>query len=527
MVPYASRPSVPAELAHRAQGGSKAKVAVATGTVLGAAGLITGSTGVLTNQPMAALCVVVSIYALQSRHTHSICCLQVVARGMHKHAFVRAVGAGILALPVVTQHAGFQPSAAMLLGSWAVLQLEALLIAEVNLRCHKEAQSDLSSDSNRVITLTEMTRMTLGPTAEAVASTIYLTMTFTLLLAYTARAGALIDNSLHMPVSVGPAMFTGLIGGGIAVGGSPGATRATSVLTAAMLAMFAAVVGQGALQVDWAHGLQHADWASAAPCLPVMFLALVYHDLIPVVCQLLGWDRRKVKAALLTGSILPLIMFLSWEAVCLGLVPFTPGFVQDPVDVLIQQQGGFASAAIALFSISALATSAIGVTLSVSSFFKNQLANLTTLGAGAQSSSSAAEAAYAPSVLDCTAIVLTLAPPTLASMADSNIFLIATHLAGAYGMTLLYGMLPPAMAWAARSEAPHKRQLLAGGKPVLLGLVGAGVAVEGVLLSKDLPGLHPSATSMVQPVFEVASTSLSSAAQWASTMQAPLLQLPL
>lgn len=41
------------------------------------------------------------------------------------------VGAGILALPQVTYEAGFAPSAALLLGSWAVLALEALLVAEV------------------------------------------------------------------------------------------------------------------------------------------------------------------------------------------------------------------------------------------------------------------------------------------------------------------------------------------------------------------------------------------------------------
>jgi tyrosine-specific transport protein len=442
-----------------------------------------------------------------------------------------------------------------------VLQLEALLIAEVNLQCHETALADMDSDSDphRVITLTDMTRMTLGAPAEATVSAIYLTMTFTLLLAYTSRAGGLIDSSLHLPLHLGPALFTGSLGGMIAMTGSAGATRAASVLTVGMLAAFGAVVGQGATQVDWAHGLQHADWGAAAPCLPVMFLALVYHDLIPVVCQLLGWDRRKVKSALVLGSVLPGLMFVAWEAVCLGLVPYTPGLVRDPVDVLIQQQGGFAGAAIALFSIAALATSAIGVTLSVSSFFKNQLSNLTTLGtsssgtssdscssssrstSGSSTGSSNEEdaAQYTPSVLDCAAVLLTLVPPTVASAGDTNIFLLATHLAGAYGMTLLYGVLPPALAWAARERrgattrgaraSGRSRRLLAGGKPVLLGLVGAGVVIEGVLLSKDLPGLQPEASAVVQPVFDVASSSLSSvsatASQWASVVPVPILHV--
>ena len=434
------------------------------------------------------------------------------------------------------------------MASWAVLQLEALLIAEVNLRCHRAAVADTDSgkDPNRVITLMEMTRMMLGPSAERVASAVYLTMTFTLLLAYTARAGGLVNNGMHLPTFMGPALFTAAMGGTIALGGNAGAARVSSVLTGGMLLAFAAVVGPGALQVDWATGLQHADWGAAGTCLPVMFLGLVYHDLIPVVCQLLGYNRRKVTTSLLVGSTLPLLMFLAWEAVCLGLVPYTEGMATDPVDYLISSQGGFASAAIASFSLAALATSAIGVTLSVSSFFKQQLCEHTTLGSPgacdiaqgrkaceAPRSGNATAPAYTPSTLDCVAVLLTLAPPTVASMGDSNVFLTATHLAGAYGDTLLYGILPPMLAWAARDHVPQGKRLLAGGKPVLLGIVGAGVAVAGLQLSLDLPGLQTDAmATMTQPVFDVASAGITtvsaSAAQLASAVswQPGVMQVP-
>ena len=416
----------------------------------------------------------------------------------------RAVGAGILALPAITQSTGFYPSTALLLGSWAVLQLEALLIAEVNLQCHRLARD--SPDPDRVIPLTEMVRMTVGPAAEGAVTTVYLTMAFTLLLAYTSRAGELLDA---YTLGAGAALFTGSVGAVLARGGTAAAERLNSALTALLLTLFVGIVGHGASQVDWAAGFPHADWSGCAATLPVMFLALVYHDLIPVVCQYLGFDRRRVVPALLAGSVVPLGMFVAWQAVCLGLVPFHPGMAaEDPLDVLIASQGAAGGAAITLFSVAALMTSAIGTTLSLSSFFGNKLAALAPRSATtpAQSPGAASPGAHTPSTRHCVALLLTLVPPTAASMASTDIFLTATHLADAYGMTLLYGLMPPVLAWAARDSHGTRRQMLAGGRPLLAGLSCAGIAVGLLQLQQDLPGSNTAAavSSAVQPVFDVA-----------------------
>lgn len=45
----------------------------------------------------------------------------------------------------------------------------------------------------------------------------------------------------------------------------------------------------------------------------------VFHDLVPVVVSQLGCDRRRVRTALLAGSLLPLAMFISWDAIMLAL----------------------------------------------------------------------------------------------------------------------------------------------------------------------------------------------------------------
>lgn len=45
----------------------------------------------------------------------------------------------------------------------------------------------------------------------------------------------------------------------------------------------------------------------------------VYHDLVPVLCSYLEEDRHRIRQAIIFGSAIPLVMFISWEAVALGL----------------------------------------------------------------------------------------------------------------------------------------------------------------------------------------------------------------
>lgn len=71
------------------------------------------------------------------------------------------VGAGMLALPAVTAPAGFLPSAAGLTTTWAVLLLEALLMAEVNLSLLDGA----TLKGGGIITLRQMAERTLGKSA--------------------------------------------------------------------------------------------------------------------------------------------------------------------------------------------------------------------------------------------------------------------------------------------------------------------------------------------------------------------------
>lgn len=58
-------------------------------------------------------------------------------------------------------------------------------------------------------------------------------------------------------------------------GGARAAEAVNGVLTAGLLALFCAVVFQGAQQADFASLSRVADWRAAPACVPIIFLSLV------------------------------------------------------------------------------------------------------------------------------------------------------------------------------------------------------------------------------------------------------------
>lgn len=51
--------------------------------------------------------------------------------------------------------------------------------------------------------------------------------------------------------------------------------------------------------MDWPQALATAtsDWGAAGKAVPVIFLSLVYHDLVPVFCADLGGNRAAIRCA--------------------------------------------------------------------------------------------------------------------------------------------------------------------------------------------------------------------------------------
>jgi tyrosine-specific transport protein len=489
------------------------------------------------------------------------------------------IGAGILALPAVGSPAGFGPSATVLAVVCAALTAEALLIAEVNLavadarraasgraaglRAPASTDDDSADEEEDIVTLRDMAAATLGPRGGAFVSTAYLSLSYALLVAYIAKAGDLVAAGLG-----------GLGGGGAGVGDAaagvdPGAGAIAFVaatgavlfagtgtvdivnrwMTAGLLVLYAGIVAAGATggRADWGSLVTTADWGAAPASIPVVLLALVSHDLVPVVCAQLRGDRRAVRASLLLGSVCPLLMFWTWDAVALALASGAggagAGAGTDPLQVVMAMGGPAMHAGIAGFSLLAIATSCLGTSLGLSQTVIAELRAtarewlageeegeeeeqgevrqvgplrrlVTALGSarldgedepqledgGGGRTSARAAAAPAPTGdlpgLRALAFTLVLGPPLAAALANPGSFFTVLNAVGGYGMTALYGVLPPLMAWRLRSQqqraaasavaVPTPAPLLPGGRPVLASLCAGAAGIEVSRLADDL-----------------------------------------
>ena len=103
-----------------------------------------------------------------------------------------------------------------------------------------------------------------------------------------------------------------------------------------------------------------------------------------------------------------------------------------------------------------------------------------------QNASPSASSPVSDDTIRNASLAFTLVPPLLfTTWGDPSSFISALSLAGGYGMTLLYGILPPMMAFVNRREEGSGR-LLVGGEGVLLLLWAAGCGFFGLRLFEDL-----------------------------------------
>lgn len=412
-------------------------------------------------------------------------------------------GAGMLALPEATAGGGFIPSAAIMIVSWLLLASEALLLAEVNFSV-KEKRQKAGMDSDGVVSLKDMAEASLGPVGGRLTTGLYLLLANTLLVAYISKAGELLDLLSGNAVCANLASLAFTLGlGGLLWKGSEKTLDFTArSLTSTLLLLFGGLLLGGSQVADFPSLLQQQDWSQELGALPVVFLALVYHDLVPVICKSLNWNKTKIRTAIVCGSCVPLCMFLAWDAVALALVPGAVDVIEvggkiDPVRILIETQGDLAGAAIGIFSLVAICTSSIGGAMSLSEFMKAEFKKWFT---GKKKEKIEEFGITVDEKL--AALILTLGlPSSIASVASPGLFFAATRIAGGYGMTLLYGILPPIMAWCIRhpTEQSANNQgtktglkrgpFVPGGRPVLASLTSFAASIEIGKLMTDLKGI--------------------------------------
>ena len=188
------------------------------------------------------------------------------------------------------------------------------------------------------------------------------------------------------------------------------------------------------MAVDWGAAVAHAA--------PVMLMSTVYQNVVPAVTKLLEYDRAQTVAAITVGSLIPVLMYVSWSFACLG------GNVG----------GGDMEASwlLTVFSLATLAGSSLGTGLTMAGELqtllfpkeKDDLNDVSSANDNKQSSAFGFPTAAVAIGLPLAAVL------TLATLGGDNSFTEALSVAGSFGTPLLYGVIPVAMAYRQRQQQP-------------------------------------------------------------------------
>ncbi|MFA6916187.1 MAG: aromatic amino acid transport family protein [Parachlamydiales bacterium] len=367
------------------------------------------------------------------------------------------IGGGMLALPVLTCLGGFLPSLVIYTLCWLFMTATGLLFLEVSLWLHRDAN------------IVSMAESTLGKWGKAFAWLLYIFLFYCLSLAYIVGCGDYIREILGIQghAYIGTALFIGIFGT-LVIMGTRLVSAVNGVLVGIMITLFFSIIFMGIPHINFEH-LVRRDWNLSLLSLPVSFTAFAYQGTVPTLVNYLNYDVRRIRLAIIIGSFIPLVTYIIWQTVILGIVPtfgnegllnaLNEGenavqplkyFIQNPWLILVS----------GLFAFIALLTSFFGVTLGLVDFLSDGL-KIKKSGSGKWILS-----------------LLVFLPPFLISLWKSNLFLEALDLAGGYGCSLLLGLLPVIMVWRGRYHMQlNEQNQLPGGKMILI-LLGAFVAFE-------------------------------------------------
>ena len=368
------------------------------------------------------------------------------------------IGAGMLALPILTGLSGFFPSLISLFVAWAFMTFTALLLVEV------------CGWFKGQINLLSMAKEALGETGRLVGWFTYVFLFYALLVAYISVSGgifsALLSDFLgwHIPAWSLSVFFTLFFGFIIYLGTRP-VDLVNRYLMGGLIITYLSMIGLGIFHVK-PELLLYFNPKYTLLSLPVLVISFGFQNIIPSLSAYLKGDLKRVKTTIIGGSLLSLAIYLVWCTLVLGVVPMSGehGIVSS------YERGEEATAALRFalgnaqivafaqaFAFFAIVTSFLAQGLSLSHF----------LGDG-----------FKPKQIDETQYIrknmwwlctLALLPPMILALLDPSLFFKALNFAGGICAMILFGILPICMVWVGRYRLnKSSAYCVRGGRPALL-----------------------------------------------------------
>lgn len=337
-----------------------------------------------------------------------------------------AIGAGMLAIPVITAKVGFVPSFFLMGAVWFYLFITAYLLLDVTLSCPGE------------MNLIGMTARMLGKGAKIGCWIVYLLLLYSLTAAYIAGSSALFVQAIQgvtgvtLPEWFGPIPLLFIFGLFVYLG-TGSVDLLNRLLMLGLLVTYALLICFLPPHVKW-DLLARQEPSHVWVAIPLLMTSFGFHIIIPTLTTYLEHHVVWLRRTILMGSLLPLLIYILWEGLILGIVPL-------PLLEEAMQAGGSATIPLAkalhapwlknianYFSFFAIITSFLGVSLSLSDFLAEGL-RLRRVSLERE-----------------IACLLTFVPPLLFVYVYPHGFIHALQYAGIF-VAILLCIFPALMAW--------------------------------------------------------------------------------
>lgn len=393
-----------------------------------------------------------------------------------------ALGAGMLALPMVAAGSGFIVSAIALACLCALMAYTALLILEVNI--HFPMGTSFGT----------MAEQTLGQWGKWVAFAAMILLFYALTAAYISGGANLFSQvsghyfHISVPETLAAFIFTGVFGAII--------YWKTQAVDYVNRVLFSIKIGVLILSISamLAHvkvnlliaATHHPIYILAA--IPIMFTSFGFHGSIPSILKYLGHDAKRLRNVFVVGSLIPLVIYLLWVLVTVGVLPLTgPSSFQQisaqhgsvgmfTIELSKHFHNHYLVLAINLFSNIAVTTSFLGVGLGLFDYFCDNLKQVKSFKRE-------------------WAAAITFVPPLIFALVYPRGFIFALGFA-AIALAVLAVLLPTGMvlSWRRRDDVEHAaiKYRAPGDRGVIVCVFGIGcliILLQLLTMSQLLPQL--------------------------------------
>ena len=279
------------------------------------------------------------------------------------------IGAGMLALPMTSANFGFKHSIILLIGMWFYMLISAGIMVEIS---HGKGQSIAAIAENR-----------LGIWASRTAATSMLVLFWSLLWCYISGGSSILHQETGgtLPVSILVIAFAAFFGMFVIV-----CTRATDYanrfLFLTKIVIFAIIIVGlfPFMRCENLTTITGNTQLSLYHVIPVFFTAYGFHGSVPSLITYLDGDKKNIYISLTLGSLIPLLVYIVWQTITLGIVGNNLNGTEDPglfiSHLTTKTRHPYLSFLTNAFAFLAIATSFLGVALGlfdyVSEWFKKR-----------------------------------------------------------------------------------------------------------------------------------------------------------